>query len=114
MENARPSSLRGDIWPRCDRPLPRRGEFTGGRRSPQDGFAVLYLFCVAGQYCLILRLLLFREQNFVDDMDVSGTIGAILSQKSKDMFSIRSVALVSEVIEILYEKHGGTEVGEGR
>jgi hypothetical protein len=28
MENARPSSLREDIWPRSDRALLGRGEFT--------------------------------------------------------------------------------------
>ena len=68
---------------------------------------MLYLFCVAGRYCLILKLLLFRWQNFLDDMDVSGTIGAILSQKSKDIFSIRSDALVSEAIEMMDEKNVG-------
>src|SRR6267143_1916765 len=40
-------------------------------------------------------------------MDVSGTIGAILSQKSKDIFSIRSDALVSEAIEMMDEKNVG-------
>ena len=44
---------------------------------------------------------------FLDDMDVSGTIGAILSQKSKDIFSIRSDALVSEAIEMMDEKNVG-------
>jgi hypothetical protein len=33
MENARPSSLHGDIWPRSDRGLLAGGEFTSGRRS---------------------------------------------------------------------------------
>src|SRR6266478_6113723 len=40
-------------------------------------------------------------------MDVSGTIGAILSQKSKDIFSIRSDALVSEAIEMMDNKNVG-------
>jgi CBS domain-containing protein len=40
-------------------------------------------------------------------MDVSGTIGAILSQKSKDIFSIRSDALVFEAIEMMDEKNVG-------
>src|SRR5436305_15296260 len=40
-------------------------------------------------------------------MDVSGTIGAILSQKSKDIFSIRSDALVSEAIEMMDDKNVG-------
>jgi len=40
-------------------------------------------------------------------MDVSGTIGAILSQKSKDIFSIRSDALVSEAIEMMDKKNVG-------
>jgi len=64
MENGRPSLLRGDIWPRPDRALPGRGEFTSGDGAPQDGFSMLYLFCVAGRYCLILKLLLFRQQKF--------------------------------------------------
>ena len=68
---------------------------------------MLYLFCVAGRYCLILKLLLFQWQNFLDDMDVSGTIGAILSQKSKDIFSIRSDAMVFEAIEMMGEKNVG-------
>jgi CBS domain-containing protein len=49
----------------------------------------------------------FGSKNFLDDMDVSGTIGAILSQKSKDIFSIRSDALVSEAIEMMDEKNVG-------
>src|SRR6266568_3645925 len=40
-------------------------------------------------------------------MDVSGTIGAILSQKSKDIFSIRSDAMVFEAIEMMGEKNVG-------
>ena len=40
-------------------------------------------------------------------MDVSGTIGAILSQKSKDIFSIPSDATVSEAIRIMDEKNVG-------
>src|ERR1700747_1141246 len=40
-------------------------------------------------------------------MDVSGTIGAILSQKSKDIFSIRSDATVFEAIEMMAEKNVG-------
>src|ERR1700747_2882038 len=40
-------------------------------------------------------------------MDVSGTIGAILSQKSKDIFSIRSDATVFEAIEMMDEKNVG-------
>jgi len=42
-------------------------------------------------------------------MDVSGTIGAILSQKSKDIFSIRSDAMVFEAIEMMGEKNVGAE-----
>ena len=72
MENARPSFLRGDTSPRFD-----------------SGFAV-YLFCVGGRCCLMLNLAAGSgSKDFLDDMDVSGTIGAILSQKSKDIFSIR-------------------------
>jgi CBS domain-containing protein len=49
----------------------------------------------------------FGSKNFLDDMDVSGTIGAILSQKSKDIFSIRSDAMVFEALEIMDEKNVG-------
>lgn len=40
-------------------------------------------------------------------MDVSGTIGAILSQKSHDIFSIRSDATVFEAIEMMDAKNVG-------
>jgi CBS domain-containing protein len=40
-------------------------------------------------------------------MDVSGTIGAILSQKSSDIFSIRSDATVFEAIEMMDAKNVG-------
>jgi CBS domain-containing protein len=40
-------------------------------------------------------------------MDVSGTIGAILSQKSRDIFSIPSHATVSEAIQMMDEKNVG-------
>ena len=40
-------------------------------------------------------------------MDVSGTIGAILSQKTKDIFSIPSNATVFEAIEMMDEKNVG-------
>jgi CBS domain-containing protein len=44
---------------------------------------------------------------FLNDMDVSGTIGAILSQKSKDIFSIASDATVSDAIQMMDEKNVG-------
>jgi CBS domain-containing protein len=47
------------------------------------------------------------SENFPDYMDVSGTIGAILSQKSKDIFSIASDATVSEAIRMMDEKNVG-------
>jgi len=40
-------------------------------------------------------------------MDVSGTIGAILSQKSKDVFSVASDATVSDAIQMMDEKNVG-------
>src|SRR5262249_22412300 len=40
-------------------------------------------------------------------MDVSGTIGAILSQKSRDIFSIASDATVSDAIRMMDEKKVG-------
>jgi hypothetical protein len=43
MENARPSSLRGDTRQRSDRVLLARGEFTRGDGPPQNGFAVANL-----------------------------------------------------------------------
>jgi hypothetical protein len=43
MENARPSSLRGDIWARSDRALLARGEFTRSDGLPRNGFAVANL-----------------------------------------------------------------------
>lgn len=49
----------------------------------------------------------FGGKDFLDDMDVSGTIGAILSHKSKDIFSIRSDAMVFEAIEMMEKKNVG-------
>src|SRR5439155_24737402 len=107
MENARPSSLRGDIWPRCDRALLRRREFTSGRRSA-TGRVRRALFVWRRRPVLpYLHIAVVRQQNSLDAMDVSGTIGAILSQKSKDIFFIRSDALVSEAIEMMDEKNVG-------
>jgi CBS domain-containing protein len=40
-------------------------------------------------------------------MDVSGTIGAILSQKRRDVFSIRSDATVFEAIEMMDQENVG-------
>ncbi len=54
-----------------------------------------------------VSLLLIGSLIFPNDMDVSGTIGAILSQKSKDIFSIRSDATVFEAIEMMDEKNVG-------
>ena len=115
MGNARPSSLRGDIRLRSDRALLVRARLTGtgGRGNGRFkcdclGVVVLvYLFCVVGGCYLILNLLLFGRRKFLDDMDVSGTIGAILSQKSKDIFFIRSDATVFEAIEMMDEKNVG-------
>jgi CBS domain-containing protein len=54
-----------------------------------------------------LKVAAVSVAKFLDDMDVSGTIGAILSQKSKDIFSIRSDAMVFEALEIMDEKNVG-------
>jgi CBS domain-containing protein len=55
----------------------------------------------------MFKSLLFRRQNFRINMDVSGTIGAILSQKNKDIFSIPSNATVFEAIQMMDEKNVG-------
>ena len=89
MENGRPSSLRGDIWPRFDRGFSRLFVLRHRPRLPY------------------VSLLLISSLIFLNDMDVSGTIGAILSQKSKDIFSIRSDATVFEAIEMMDEKNVG-------
>jgi CBS domain-containing protein len=99
MENARPSSLRGDTRPYWN------NAWTAGARSPPASPKIVL------RPGLILPYFKFAAvsaaKNFLDDMDVSGTIGAILSQKSKDIFSIRSDALVSEAIEMMDEKNVG-------
>jgi len=89
MESARPSFLRGDTSSRFD-----------------SGFAV-NLFCVGGRCCLMVKGCCSGSENFTDYMDVSGTIGAILSQKSKDIFSIASDTTVSEAIRMMDEKNVG-------
>lgn len=87
--NARPSSLRGDTSPRFDRGFSRLFIL-----RPRPGLPYL-------------NLLLLGSLIFPNDMDVSGTIGAILSQKSKDIFSITSDATVSEAIRMMDEKNVG-------
>ena len=64
-------------------------------------------------YVSLLRIGSFK---FPDDMDVSGTIGAILSQKRRDIFSIRSDAWVFEAIEMMDKKNVGAllVMDEGR
>jgi CBS domain-containing protein len=87
--NARPSFLRGDTSPRFDRGFSR-------------------LFVLRSRPGLpYLKLLLIGSLISPNDMDVSGTIGAILSQKSKDIFSIASDATVSEAIRMMDEKNVG-------
>jgi len=56
---------------------------------------------------VLFRSAVFGGKNFLDDMDVSGTIGVILSQKSKDIFSIRSDATVFEAIQMMDAKNVG-------
>ena len=90
MENARPSFLRGDTSPRFDR-----------------GFSRLFVLRRQAGVALSSSCCCFGSENFPDDMDVSGTIGAILSQKSKDIFSIASDATVSEAIRMMDEKNVG-------
>jgi CBS domain-containing protein len=102
MGNARPGSLLADIRLRLDRALADRGS-TGTGQRPR--FLIICFASRAG--VLILKLLLFRSKTFADYMDVSGTIGAILSQKSKDIFSIASDATVSEAIRMMDEKNVG-------
>jgi CBS domain-containing protein len=87
--NVRPSSLREDTSPRLDRGFSR-------------------LFVLRSRPGLpYLNLLLIGSLIFPNDMDVSGTIGAILSQKSKDIFSIASDATVSDAIRMMDEKNVG-------
>jgi CBS domain-containing protein len=109
MENVRPSSLRGDIWRRSHRGLLARGEFTKGGDGPPQGRIRRGLFVLRRRPVLpyVKVTAVFGSKIFLDDMDVSGTIGAILSQKSKDIFSIRSDALVFEAIEMMDEKNVG-------
>jgi CBS domain-containing protein len=54
-----------------------------------------------------VRLLRIGSLNFPNNMDVSGTIGAILSQKSSDIFSISPDATVFEAIEMMDSKNVG-------
>ena len=89
MENALLNYLRGDTSPLLDEGISR-------------------LFVLHHRAALsYVNLLLIGSLNFLNDMDVSGTIGAILSQKSKDIFSIASDATVSEAIQMMDEKNVG-------
>jgi CBS domain-containing protein len=50
---------------------------------------------------------LFRQRKFPSDMDVSGTIRAILNQKSRAVFSISPNATVFEAIQLMDAKNVG-------
>ncbi len=64
MEDARPSSLRGDTRRRSNRGLLGRGEFTSGRRSA-TGRIRRSLFVLRRRPVLpYLKVLLFRQQKF--------------------------------------------------
>ena len=89
MGNAHQSSLRGDTSPRFDSGFSRLFVL-----RPRPGLPYL-------------NLLFIGSLIFPNDMDVSGTIGAILSQKSKDIFFIASDATVSEAIRMMDEKNVG-------
>ncbi len=54
-----------------------------------------------------LRVATVWVANLIEGMDVSGTIGAILNQKSNDIFSIQPDATVSEAIEMMANKNVG-------
>jgi len=76
----------------------------GGTSSSFDkGFFSFICFASQPKVALCFH----RQLHFPNDMDVSGTIGAILSQKSKDIFSIPSDATVSEAIRMMDEKNVG-------
>ena len=89
MGNAHPSFLRGDTSPSFDEGFSRLFAL---RHSPRLPY---------------LKSVFISGLIFPNDMDVSGTIGAILSQKSKDIFSIPSDATVSEAIRMMDEKNVG-------
>lgn len=90
MENARPSLLRADTSPRLHR-----------------GFSRLFVLRPRPVLPYFKFDAVSAAEIFWISMDVSGTIGAILSQKSKDIFSIRSDAMVFEAIEMMAEKNVG-------
>jgi CBS domain-containing protein len=50
---------------------------------------------------------LFRQRKFLIDMDVSGTIGAVLNQKSRDIYSVSPEATVFEAVKLMDEKNVG-------
>jgi len=89
MEKDRLSFRRGDTGPHFDR-----------------GFSCLFVLHRRPvlPYVKFVVLLAARSLN---DMDVSGTIGAILSQKSKGIFSIASDATGSDAIRMMDEKNVG-------
>src|SRR5437870_10179302 len=62
---------------------------------------------MAGRYWPILKFVQFLRLNLLDDMDVSGTIGAILNHKSGEVFSISPDAMVLEAIEMMDNKNVG-------
>jgi CBS domain-containing protein len=65
------------------------------------------LFCIAVRSRPILNCSGFGRLNLLDDMDVSGTIGAILNHKSGEVFSISPDAMVFEAIEMMDSKNVG-------
>ena len=50
---------------------------------------------------------LFRQRKFLSNMDVSGTIGAVLNQKSRDIYSVSPDATVFEAVQLMDAKNVG-------
>ena len=48
---------------------------------------------------------LFRQRKFLIDMDVSGTIGAVLNQKSREIYCVSPDATVFEAVKLMDEKN---------
>jgi len=55
----------------------------------------------------MVKVPLFRQRKSLSNMDVSGTIGAVLNQKSSEIYSIPPDATVFEAVQLMEAKNVG-------
>src|ERR1051325_1371932 len=74
----------------------------GGDRGAAYHLGSREIFCLSCPECPM-----FLEALSLSDMDVSGTIGAVLNQKSREIYSVSPDATVFEAVQLMDAKNVG-------